>query len=283
MSEFKEISITDIHIPERLRAVDEDQAMAISVSIIEHGLFNPITVRKTPNGKAKYTLVAGAHRIRAMELCDNLQIDAAVIKADKDEAVLIEVCENLIRNDLSALDRAIFVQTYRDVWESKNGTIKRGPRGATIISDNMSLIDTLETEASRGFSTICAEKLGVSKRAIERARRIAQRLTPAVRKSVQGSTIADNQNQLLALAKLDPDEQRKAAIAIVRTKGDFKQSMAFLQHGQDTKLDPQAVLLDRLIGTWARANKQTQSEFIEIINTGSIATDMPSTQLNVDK
>lgn len=283
MSEFKEISITDIHIPERLRAVDEDQAMAISISIVEHGLFNPITVRKTPNGKAKYTLVAGAHRIRAMELCDNLQIDAAVIKADKDEAVLIEVCENLIRNDLSALDRAIFVQTYRDVWESKNGTIKRGPRGATIISDNMSLIDVLETKNSRGFSTVCAEKLGVSKRAIERARRIAQRLTPVVRKSVQGTAIADNQNQLLALAKLHPDEQRKAAIAIIRTKGDFKQSMVLLQHEQITKLDPQKILLDRLIGTWTRANKQTQSEFLEFISTGSIGTDMSSTRPNVNK
>lgn len=283
MSEFKEISISDIHIPERLRAVDEDQAMAISVSIVEHGLFNPVTVRKTPNGKSKYTLVAGAHRIRAMQLCDQTQVDATVIKAGKDEAVLIEVCENLIRNDLSALDRAIFVQTYRDVWESKNGTIKRGPRGATIISDNMSLIDILETKNSHGFSAVCAEKLGVSKRAIERSRRIAQRLTPAVRKSVQGTAIADNQNQLLALAKLDSDEQRKAAIAIVRTKGDFKQSMALLQHGQNTKLDPQLVLLERLIGTWSRANKQTQSEFLEFINAGSIGTDMPSTQPNVDK
>lgn len=276
MSEFKEISISDIHIPERLRAVDEDHALAISASIVEHGLFNPVTVRKTPNGKVKYTLVAGAHRIRAMEHCQDRQIDAAIINADKDEAVLIEVCENLIRNDLSVLDRAIFVQTYRDVWENKYGQITRG--GDQRGNLHLCLIDTLEEEASRGFATVCAERLGVSKDAIKRATRIAQNLIPAVRKSVQGTAIADNQSQLIALSKLEPDVQKKAATAISKTKGDFKQSMVLLQGGKVEKPDPQIGLLSRLIDTWSRSNEQTKSDFLEHINSGSNATKMRGTQ-----
>lgn len=267
MSEFKEIAIKDVHIPERLRAVDEDHALAISASIVEHGLFNPITVRKTPNGKAKYTLVAGAHRIRAMELCDDTQIDAAIINSDKDEAVLIEVCENLIRNDLSALDRAIFVQTYRDVWESKFGAIKTGPNNENSIRGKLPLIDTLQEEASRGFATVCAERLGVSKDAIKRATRIAQNLTPAVRKSVQGTLVADNQSQLLTLAKLEPKDQKKIAVALGKTKGDFKQSMTLLKGGEDQKPDPQLVLFDRLIDTWSRANDETKAKFLAHIKS----------------
>lgn len=279
MSEFKEIPLSEIHIPERLRQVDEDHALAISASIVEHGLFNPVTVRKTPNGKAKYTLVAGAHRLRAMELCDDTQIDAAVIKADKDEAVLIEVCENLIRNDLSALDRAIFVQTYRDVWENKHGIIARG--GEQRVNLTLCLVETLQEEASRGFAAVCAERLGVSESAIKRSTRIAQNLTPVVRKSVQGTAIADNQSQLIALSKLEPEDQRKAATAISRTNGDFKQSMVLLQGGKVEKPDPQMVLLDRLIGTWTRANEETKSEFLEFINSEPNVSDMQGNQSHV--
>ena len=115
MSISKSIPLADILVPERLRTVDEDHALAIQASIVEHGLLNPVTVRQTPNGKHGYTLVAGAHRYRAIELLDEKEIDAIVVKADADEAVLIEIEENLFRNDLSVMDRAVFVQTYRDV------------------------------------------------------------------------------------------------------------------------------------------------------------------------
>lgn len=265
MSEYKEISISDIVIPERLRAVDEDHALAISASIVEHGLLNPVTVYKTPNGKAKFTLIAGAHRIRAMELCDDTKIDAAIINVDKDEAVLLEVCENLIRHDLSALDRAIFVQTYREVWETKYGKIKRG--GDQRGNLHLCLVDTLQDEASRGFATVCAERLGVSKDAIKRSTRIAQNLIPAVRKSVQGTEIANNQTQLLKLSSLEPDEQKKAATAIVKTNGDFKQSMDLLKGLCDVKPDPQQVLFDRLIDTWSRAGEETKKKFAEFLNS----------------
>lgn len=45
MAEYKSIPIEKIFVPERLRAVEEDHALAIQASIVEHGLINPITVR----------------------------------------------------------------------------------------------------------------------------------------------------------------------------------------------------------------------------------------------
>ncbi len=129
MTEIKSIAIADIHVPPRLREVEEDHARAIQASIVEHGLLNPVTVRRTPakgKGMTPYTLVAGAHRLRAVELLGETEIDAVVVAADGDEAVLIEIVENLFRNDLSVMDRAQFVATYREVWERKYGEIKRG-------------------------------------------------------------------------------------------------------------------------------------------------------------
>ncbi|WP_237681621.1 hypothetical protein [Agrobacterium vitis] len=59
MAEFKTIPIDQIVVPERLRAVEEDHALAIAQSIVEHGLLNPITVRSTRAAKGgNYTLGA---------------------------------------------------------------------------------------------------------------------------------------------------------------------------------------------------------------------------------
>ncbi|WP_082530181.1 ParB/RepB/Spo0J family partition protein [Rhizobium sp. Root1203] len=162
MAEFKLIPIDQIVVPERLRAVEEEHAIAIAQSIVEHGLINPITVRPTPAAKGgKWTLVAGAHRLRAFELNGEPEIEAMLVEGDKSEAQLIEITENLFRNDLSVMDRAIFVQSYRDVWETKHGKVEAGRPGNSV---NLALLFEAEAE-SGGFSQHVADRMGLSKRA----------------------------------------------------------------------------------------------------------------------
>lgn len=172
MAEFKRIPITDIAVPDRLRAVEEEHALAIAQSIVEHGLLTPITVRATPAAKAgPYTLVAGAHRLRAMELNQEREIDAVVVKADHAEAQLMEITENLFRNDLSVLDRAVFVATYREVWQQKHGEIRPGPRGnqAQVAPNSPHcIVDLIAAEAEAGFAQHVASRLGFSKDTVKR-------------------------------------------------------------------------------------------------------------------
>ncbi|MGQ4812513.1 ParB N-terminal domain-containing protein [Agrobacterium vitis] len=68
MAEFKTIPIDQIVVPERLRAVEEDHALAIAQSIVEHGLLNPITVRNTRAAKGgNYTLEAAGSAAQCCE------------------------------------------------------------------------------------------------------------------------------------------------------------------------------------------------------------------------
>ncbi|WP_375673936.1 ParB/RepB/Spo0J family partition protein, partial [Bartonella sp. TS82HLJMH] len=117
MAQFQKLALDVIVVPERIRPVDDEHAKALAQSMAREGLMNPITVRHTPNAKeGNYTLIAGAHRLRAAELLGYSDIDAVVVQADKDNAALLEVAENLFRNELSVIDRALFVQTYRELW-----------------------------------------------------------------------------------------------------------------------------------------------------------------------
>lgn len=223
MTEIKAIEIAKIFVPERLRAVEDDHALAIQASIVQHGLLNPITVRSTPNqgkGKKPFTLVAGAHRLRAMELNNEAEIDAIVVEADNLEAQLIEIEENVFRNDLSALDRAVFIQTYRDVWEQKHGKIRRGGDRKSAEYQTANLAELMLEEAEKGFSAYCAERLGFSKRSIERAQQIALNLPKPFREKLRGTPAANNQSLLMRYAALPPEKRAQAAEAIDHAEGD---------------------------------------------------------------
>ncbi len=211
MAEFKSIPLADIQVPERLRAVEDDHALAIQASIVQHGLLNPITVRPLEGGSS-YALVAGAHRLRAIELLGEPEIDAVIVEADDDEAVMLEVSENLFRNELSALDRAVFVLSYREAWERKYGKIKRGnptlaANSAKLAELENSPVDQVTREAADGFAKRAAEKLGLSPRGIEYALFLGKNLHPDLRRALRGSPEAENQTLLLKLARLEEDDQ----------------------------------------------------------------------------
>jgi ParB family chromosome partitioning protein len=257
MAEFKRIQISDIAIPDRLRAIEEEHAIAIAQSIVEHGLLNPITVRATPAAKGgNYTLVAGAHRLRATVLNNEDAIDAIVVEADKAEAQLLEITENLFRNELSVLDRAVFVSTYREVWEKKYGKIEAGRPG-----NRANLAQLFDGENEGGFSAHVADRLGLSRRSVEYLNKIAANLHGDIRKAVRGTALADNQSALLKLAKMEPAKQRQTAVALKAEGSDLKKALALVE-GPRPKVDPQAVIFGTLVDAWSRANAETRARFM---------------------
>lgn len=272
MAEFKRISINQIAVPDRLRAVEEEHALAIAQSIVEHGLLNPITVRSTPaagKGQTPYTLVAGAHRLRAFEINDEVEIEALVIEADKDEAQLVEIVENIFRNELSVMDRAVFVQSYRDVWEAKYGKVEAGRPGNRA---NLSQLFADETEKG-SFSEHVADRMGLSKRSVERLNKIAQNLTPKLREKLRGTPFADNQSMLLNLSKRAPTEQAKIASGL--DKADLPAVLTALEPPKlkPTDTNKQDVAKAELIAAWQKADGVTRGLFVmdRLIEAGAEA------------
>lgn len=261
MAEFKRIPINQIAVPDRLRAVEEEHALAIAQSIVEHGLLNPITVRSTPaagKGQTPYTLVAGAHRLRAFEINDEAEIEALVIEADKEEAQLVEIVENIFRNELSVMDRAIFVRSYRDVWEAKYGKIEAGRPGNRV---NLTQLIGEEAETG-GFSQHVATRMGISQKSVKRLNQISQNLTPKLREKLRGTPFADNQSMLLNLSKRAPTEQAKIASGL--DKADLLAVLTALEPPKPKPADinKQDVAKAELIAAWKKADGVTRGLFV---------------------
>lgn len=259
MPDYKQLSLSQILIGERQRPIDRDYASVIGASMKQHGQLQPIVVRATPAAQRPYTLVIGGHRCTGAEIHEIETLDAIVVKANGADAQLLELAENLHRRDLSVLDRAYFVQAYRDLWESKYGKVQTGKP----ISANLALIGE---DGASCFSEAVVNKLGLSRRSAFRLGKISGSLHPELRASLQHSPAADNQSQLLALAKMEPQKQRQVALAL-KAEPDVKKALAIVDPAPrlpKAKAD-QALLLSRLVTAWEDASEETRAQFLEHI------------------
>lgn len=83
---------------------DQDALETLADSIRQHGLIQPIAVRRTASGY--YQIISGERRWRAARLAELEEIPAVVIDADDRKSVELALIENLQREDLNAMEEA---------------------------------------------------------------------------------------------------------------------------------------------------------------------------------
>lgn len=267
MARFKTIPLKSIFVGERARPVDQDYATAIAASMSERGLINPITVRSTPamnGGKTPYTLIAGGHRVKAAEINEWEKIDAIIVTADAAEGQLIELSENLFRNELSALDRGLFVAKFREIHEEKYGKITAGGdqksnshRGNLIFSPGKELSERVQ------------ERLGIGNTSYYRALQIGQKLHPSLRQAVRGTDAENDQKTLLKLASM-PDAEQAGIAAALKHEPDL-QKVLDMDKPAAPSPDPDKATWDTLATAWAKASNRIREEFLQHIGAAPIS------------
>lgn len=99
--------------PYQPRKVFDEQALnELAESIKEHGVFQPIIVKKSIKG---YEIIAGERRFRASKIAGLKTIPAIVKDFSDDEMMQIALLENLQRENLTAIEEA---KAYRDIIQS---------------------------------------------------------------------------------------------------------------------------------------------------------------------
>lgn len=83
---------------------NEDELAALSRSISENGVLQPITVRRI--SATEYELIAGERRLRASVLAGLKKIPCIVIKCSDKESAVFALLENLQRSDLGFFEEA---------------------------------------------------------------------------------------------------------------------------------------------------------------------------------
>ena len=99
---------------------DPDELQALADSIAQHGVIQPLAVRRMENGF--YQIIAGERRWRAARLAGLAEIPAVVLDADDEKATELALIENLQRQDLNPVEEAM---GYRRLMEEYGMTQER--------------------------------------------------------------------------------------------------------------------------------------------------------------
>ena len=182
---------------------DEESLQELADSITEHGIIQPLTVRKLSSGY--YQIIAGERRWRAARLAGLQEVPVIVMEADDRKAAELAMIENLQREDLNPMEEAAGFQ---------------------------SLIESYHMTQEEA-----AQRVGKSRSAVTNALRLLG-LTPSVRKLVEEGKLSAGHAR--ALVPLSPSLQESAANAIVSGGLSVRQTEALVKRLSAEKKDAQA-------------------------------------------
>jgi len=86
----------------------EESLDEMVLSVREHGIIQPITVRKSQDGS--YQLISGERRVRAAKKAGLKKVPAYIREAGDDKMLELALVENIQREDLDAIEVAISYQ-----------------------------------------------------------------------------------------------------------------------------------------------------------------------------
>ncbi len=98
------------------KTFDREKLEELADSILEHGVIQPIVLRKEIKGKG-YELVAGERRWRAARIAGIKEIPAIVRVLTEEQNLLLSIIENMQREDLNPIEEAEAVNKMMNTYQ----------------------------------------------------------------------------------------------------------------------------------------------------------------------
>ena len=119
---------------------DQEKLEELADSIRQHGVIQPLTVRKLSSGY--YQIIAGERRWRAARMTELTEIPAVVIEADDQKAMELAMIENLQREDLNPMEEAEgFRALVANYGMTQEEAARRVGKSRSAVANAMRLLD----------------------------------------------------------------------------------------------------------------------------------------------
>ena len=146
------LEINRILIKSQVRKTfDEESIRELADSIKEIGLINPLTVKEDDDGN--FLLIAGERRYKALKLLGETKVKVIISDIQEENIELIQLIENLHRENLSPLELAAGYKLLRDKYNlSARDIAKKIGKSHTHVYDTLNLLD-LENDLKEKVSS----------------------------------------------------------------------------------------------------------------------------------
>ena len=182
---------------------DDESLKELAESIKNHGVFQPIIVKKSIKG---YEIIAGERRCRASRIAGRETIPAIIRSFTDEQMMEIALLENLQRENLSAIEEAV---AYRSMLEKLNLTqdelAKKVGKSRSHITNIIGLLRLpkeiqqmiIQEEITMGHARVIS-KLESEDEMIKLAHQIVEQKLP-----VRDVEIISNNPEMLKKVKMD--------------------------------------------------------------------------------
>ena len=136
----KYIKINDImpNVNQPRKTFNEDKIEELAASIKEHGIIQPIVVRKHKTG---YEIVAGERRWRAARKAELTQVPCLIRELDDEQNMLIAIIENMQREDLNPIEEAEGLRQMTDTFGMTQEQVSKSVgKSRPYITNSMRLL-----------------------------------------------------------------------------------------------------------------------------------------------
>jgi len=266
------INIDKIYIGTNRRPIKLEKVKQLTESIKTNGLLNPIAIDSQLN------LIAGLHRLTACKQLGLKEIECNIFDYQNNQQTrLAEIDENLIRNELEALERA-------ELWLERDRLLARmglkAQPGNNQYTQAGGETVSLPVKTNLDF----AQEIGYSKRTLQHGKQIAKDILPEVKDIIKGTTIANSPTKLLKVARAGNQERvviEQAQQALEQAKqgreqAEIDRQMQILAKARAKQKELQLIALKNVMAP--REVKLTIAPEIPAVSIPEIGTKTQSSQ-----
>lgn len=122
------------------KVFDGEKLQLLANSIAEHGIVQPITVRKNDNGF--YTIIAGERRWRAARIAGLSDIPVVIKDYDDKTVAEVSLIENLQREDLNPIEEAMGYSRLIEEFEMTQEEVsKKVGKSRSAVTNSLRLLN----------------------------------------------------------------------------------------------------------------------------------------------
>ncbi len=251
--EIVDISLEELRPnPYQPRKLFNDDALSeLSESIKEHGVFQPIIVKKSIKG---YEIIAGERRVRASKLAGRETIPAIIRDFTDEQMMEISLLENLQRENLNPLEEALAYKNLIDkLCLTQDELSKRVGKSRSHITNIIGIL-RLPAEVQK---MIASEKLTMSHAKILSKLNSEEEIIDMAHKIVEGNLPVHELEDMTA----NVEKKNKIERKVKSTSAEFK----YVENMLRDKLDTRVKINDKKI-VISFANVADLNRILEILD-----------------
>lgn len=224
---IQRVLASSIDIPNNHRKHSRSNVEAMAENMAVHGQQQPIEIVRRSDAIGRFWLIFGSLRLQAVNLNGGPLVDAVVREegefAAESTRRLRSISENMARVSLTALDRAVAIADWCDIYRAAQPRLKPGPKpsgspGELSLNFRLNSADAELMEASgqfaASFSDAAQAFLGISRAGVFRAIKIGS-ISSLQRDRISLTWLAKNEGELYRLATVKPADRQVSIIDLI--------------------------------------------------------------------